>query len=248
MTVTTNIRAPVATMPSVVLGGPTGPNGGLTGPTGPTGLNVTGPTGAQGVTGPTGFTGPIGAPGLDAQFTGPTGPTGPPGSAGNTGPTGVTGPSGFLDYYPNNYRFRLDPPSGVGSEGEISGVDTIERMLGASKYFIPQTSGRMLLIVTGTAENVGTGGTVVTMRVANASTDDAPSEGDPAYGTIVGAPLEILAPGLSIPFTLMGHIELEPIPVEAYPYFQSFWINLSVRDTIGVGAAVRDVTYLTMEL
>ena len=246
MTIQKVVRAQIMTVPTVVLGGPTGPNGGLTGPTGPTGADVTGPTGATGVTGPTGAIGPTGPAGADAALTGPTGPTGPPGSAGSTGPTGPTGPSGFLDYYPDNQRFNIykDPIN----QDFITGVDTIERMLGQAASFIPQTSGRMLFIVTGTALNTDNGGTIVTIRVANAATDDYPSRGDPAYGTEVSLPLEVSAPGLTIPFALLGTVELTPEATDVYPFFQSYWINLSVKSSSGVGAAVRDVTYLMMEL
>ena len=249
MTVKQAIRAQILTAPTVVTGGPTGPAGGLTGPTGPTGPALTGPTGAQGVTGPTGAMGATGAPGADASLLGPTGPTGSPGNLGATGPTGNTGPASDLNPDPNFPRFYMWTDNVIGAGADyITGVDTIERMLGTSLWFVPMLSGNMFFIVTGMAENVDNGGTVVTIRVGDDDGSNRPVRGGAVMGTAVGQPLEVFAPGMTIPFTLMGMIKLDVEPATSYPFFKTYWVNVSVKATSGVGAAVHDVTYLFMEL
>jgi hypothetical protein len=248
MTVKQSIRAQILASPTVVIGGPTGPAGGLTGPTGPTGLAMTGPTGAQGVTGPTGDRGPTGAAGADASLLGPTGPTGAPGDLGPTGPTGATGPGGFINPDPNFPRF--DQYYDSSSDNSITGVDSIERMMGSSYGIVPMVSGNLFFIVTGMAENVDNGGTQVTLRIGDygPSGQTFPQRGDPVMGNAVGQPMQIFAPGLTIPFTLMGYVHIDPVVTTEYPFFKSYWTNVSVKATSGVGAAVHDVTYNFMEL
>jgi hypothetical protein len=247
MTVKRSIRAQILAQPTVVLGGPTGPAGGLTGPTGLQGPALTGPTGATGVTGPTGAVGATGAAGLDASVVGPTGPTGSPGDVGAAGPTGNTGPGGVANPDINNPRFFVYSDAFTTSDA-ITGVDTIERMLGTNAGFIPMLSGNMFFIITGVAENVDNGGTTITMRIGNINEIDYPARGDPVTGTKVGQSVETFAPGLSIPFTIIGQLNIPPVPKLEYPFYNGFWLTLSVKATSGVGAGVRDPTFLVMEL
>ena len=101
------VPSPVAALPIVLVGGPTGATGPSPGSTGSTGF--TGPTGPLG-TGPTGPTGSIGPSGSNSTATGATGPTGLVGPPGNsvTGPTGGVGATG---------AFGPSGPTGVGSTG-----------------------------------------------------------------------------------------------------------------------------------
>lgn len=247
MTVKRIVGASVSAQPIVVFGGPTGPGGGPTGATGPEGSAVTGPTGPMGVTGEQGPTGPTGAPGLDASSIGATGPTGTVGDVGPTGPTGPTGP-GFI-YSPDFNQPRFFVYTDAVGEDYITGVDTIERMLGSSYWFVTQYSGNMFFIATGLAENVDDGATIVTLRIDKIDfTEYRPQRGDPVRGQQVGQSVEIFAPGLTVPFTIIGMAQLPVTPLPSYPFFQEYWINLSVKSSIGSGAAVREVTYLWMEL
>lgn len=248
MPVETNIRAQVLAQPTVVVGGPTGPSGGPTGPTGPQGsVSVTGATGPVGSTGPTGSTGLTGAPGLDGILTGPTGSTGPAGSIAATGPTGPTGlPAIDLSNPPDQNFPRVYSWQDAGNADFITGVDTIERMLGTAFGFSPMITGNVLVIITGTAENTDNGGTTVTARYDVGG--NYPVRGDPVTGIAFGTPVETYAPGLSIPFTIVGIAQLDVIPIFSYPYFQDYWFNVSVKSTIGSGAGVHTVTYTFMEL
>jgi hypothetical protein len=250
MTVQRSIRAQILAQPTVVFGGPTGPSGGPTGATGPAGVAITGPTGPRGATGLQGLTGPTGAHGADASVTGATGPTGRAGDVGPTGPTGQTG-DGYI-YNPNINKPRFDVYtefSGEGGADFITGVDTIERMLGSAYWFMPQLSGNFFFIVTGLAENVDNGGTIVTLRADIAGFGPDPIRGEPVRGQQIGEAAEIFAPGLTIPFTIigMGHFPVEQGNYGIWDYRQ-WWINLSVKATSGAGAAIREVTYLFMEL
>jgi hypothetical protein len=250
MTVQSAIRAQILAQPAVVVGGPTGPSGGPTGPTGPEGsASVTGATGPMGATGVQGPTGPTGAPGQDTSLTGPTGPTGPPGDVAGIGPTGPTGPPGADLSASGIARVWAYPGEYPNS---ISGVDTIERMIGYGFYFQPQITGNMLFIVTGTAENVDNGGTNVTLRVGRDDNSIFPNKGrpnlgDPATGTAVGITQEVFAPGLKVPFTIVGMLKVDVIPIDLTT-FQTYWMSVSVKSTIGSGAGVHDILYTYLEL
>jgi len=248
MPVESAIRAQILAQPVVVVGGPTGPSGGPTGPTGPQGsVSVTGPTGPRGETGPTGERGVTGTPGLDGTLTGPTGPTGPGGTVAEMGPTGPTGPpaidlsNGPDINFPRVYSYH-DPTD----NDFIAGVDTLEVMVGAGFGFAPMTSGRVLVIITAVAENTGGGGTTVTGRYGTESI--FPDQGDPVTGTVIGIPQEVYAPDMTIPLTIMSLVELEVRPSFQYPYFNSYWFDLSLKSTIGSGAGVHSITYTFMEL
>jgi len=246
VTVNQSIRAQVMASPTVVIGGPTGPAGGFTGPTGPTGGMQTGPTGPRGAIGPTGMIGPIGPTGLNASMTGPTGPTGEVGGLGSTGPTGNTGPGGTLTTDQNFPPFVMysDPTNNE----YINGVSTIEVMVGGGYGIAPRTTGNILLVVTGMAQNVDNGGTNITIR-AGSNTQPRPARGDPVTGTKVGQQLQTFAPGLTIPFTIMGMIKLDVIPIPGqYPPFQGYWFELSVVASSGVGAGVYNPTWFIMEI
>jgi hypothetical protein len=255
MPIQSSIRAPVLAQPSVVVGGPTGPAGGPTGPTGPEGsASITGATGSRGATGLQGPTGSTGSRGLDAELMGPTGPTGPAGAIAATGPTGATGIRGTgIDMNTGDINFpRIYQYVDAVGEAYISGVDTIERMVGGGWYFIPQFTGNMFLMVTGLAENVDAGATHVTLRIGRGGftpyTPPRPARGDPVIGTKVGVTQEIFAPGMTIPFTLIGLVTVDVEPTFVYPYFADYWIDLSIKSSIGSGAAVREVSYFMMEL
>lgn len=231
MAVRSNIRAPILSQPIVVIGGPTGPPGG--------------PTGSQGMTGPTG------AHGVDASTIGPTGPTGPAGQIAATGPTGPTGPAGGLPQGDANFpRFTMynDPTD----QDHIDTIDTIERMVGnGSWYFIPQFTGNMFFMVTCLVTNVDAGGTIVSLRIGRQAGFEGgrqPRPGDPAFGNIVGLPVETYAPGLAIPVTIIGQTTVLPVPTFQYPFFMSYWMDLSIKSTIGSGAGVKEITYLALEL
>lgn len=248
MTVKQSLRAPILAQPTVVFGGPTGPGGGPTGPTGPEGVALTGPPGPMGVTGEQGPIGPTGAHGADSSVIGATGPTGIVGDVGPTGPTGDTGPGFIYESTNSQPRFYMwTDITGEGGADYITGVDTIERMLGTSMWFMAQYSGNMFFMVTGTAENVDNGATIVTIRI-DKTTGYRPARGDPVSGQQVGQAAEIFAPGLTLPFTLIGMVQLPVIETGEWPGYQEYWINVSVKSSIGSGAAVREVTYLWMEL
>lgn len=240
MTVKQSVRAQILASPTVVLGGPTGPSGGPTGPTGLQGDAFTGPTGPQGVTGPTGERGITGPAGADAALTGPTGPTGAAGEIGPTGDTGPTGPSGVTDYYPTAQRFNFYP--GYLNDRHVENVDTIERMVGCAVTMVPRTTGNMFFVITGHAENIDNNSTIVTIRVGSGTN---PARAAPMVGTQVAGPVEILAPGLTIPFTLIGQIDLD---VTGNTTTDSRWLDLSVKAGGGVGAAVHHVALMVLEL
>jgi hypothetical protein len=249
VSIQSTIRAPILAQPVVVVGGPTGPSGGPTGPTGPAGsTSLTGATGPQGPTGAQGLPGPTGAPGLNGTLTGPTGATGPPGPIAATGPTGPTGPqvpdlsvsSGPLQ--PRVYSYS-DP---TGSNNFIDGVDTIERMCGAQIGFAPTVTGNVLVLITGVAENVDNGGTTVTGRVGYTG---QPARGDPATGTVIGIPQYTYAPGMTVPFTIMALIHLDPVPITGgFVSFGAYWFDVSVQATVGAGAGVSSIAYTFMEV
>jgi hypothetical protein len=252
MTVRSNVRASILAQPVVVVGGPTGPGGGPTGPTGPTGdMTITGPTGQIGPTGEMGPTGPTGPHGTDASLMGPTGPTGPAGELAATGPTGPTGREGGLAYGDINFpRFSIynDPTD----EDHIDTIDTIERMVGnGAWYFVPQFTGNMLLIVTCLVTNVDEGGTTVSLRIGPQGYFEGtpqPGPGDPAVGNIVGNPVETYAPGMCIPVTIIGMTKVQVVQTNEYPFYRSYWMDLSIKSTIGSGAGVKEITYLALEL
>ena len=171
--------------------GPTGPTGvggaqgisgatGPTGPTGPTGITGTGgptgsagTTGSQGVQGIPGFTGSIGPTGYTGQqgaastVTGPTGYTGLQGAAstvtGPTGPTGATGPTGYTGAtgpvltYATGGTFTAN----AGFSG-TTGTST-PVMTGLGVLFTPKTTGKTLVELDGSIENLA--GTVATVGV-----------------------------------------------------------------------------------
>jgi hypothetical protein len=242
MPVQDNIRAQVMTQPTVVLGGPTGPSGGPTGSTGPAGApGPTGKTGPRGATGVPGATGPTGMPGSGAVSTGPTGPTGPPGDsvAGPTGPTGVSGltPASRVMFY-------HDPTD----DDFITDVDTIERMVGGAFVVTPSFTGRYFVIITATVENTDIGSVIVTGRY-DQYFGSAPRKGDPVTGNQIGQAQEVAAPGLVAGVTIIGYIGVDFIPLdEQTTGANSYWFNLSLRTTAGVGGCIRNTSYVLMEL
>ena len=129
-----------------------------------------------------------------------------------------------------------------------AGVSTIEVMVGGGYGIAPRTTGNILLVVTGMAQNVDNGGTNITIR-AGSNTQPRPARGDPVTGTKVGQQLQTFAPGLTIPFTIMGMIKLDVIPIPGqYPPFQGYWFELSVVASSGVGAGVYNPTWFIMEI
>ena len=244
MTVQDTIRAQIMASPTVVIGGPTGPPGGPTGPTGPTGLEATGPTGPTGPTGVTGAFGPTGPSGLSAALTGPTGSTGSVGPIGPTGATGIDGPPAAL-----LNTIQMSVP-GFGADDTLSGIDTVERMNGANAGVTPQLSGNVFFIVTGMAQNVDGNGTTITLRTGayNLSAPYVPQKGDPATGTAIGLPVTVFAPGLTIPWQIMGMFKYDVVPIPQYPFFTSYWLEISIKATGGAGAGVGGITYLMWEL
>jgi hypothetical protein len=248
MPVRGNIRAPILAQPTVVVGGPTGPPGGPAGAQGPQGPAGTGAIGPRGITGPTGVTGPTGAAGKDAANLGPTGATGAPGESA-TGPTGPTGPASDFDQH-NMYNGRFYYHGDVLSNNGVSGVDTIERMAAEPGGFMwnwwPTSTGKLFVIITGLAENVDAGGTIVTGRVGSTSTG-TPTKGSPVTGTQLGMPVETYAPGLTIPFTIIGYLEVF-MPEVTELGTPGYWFTVSVRSTIGSGAGVRNIAVMIMEV
>ena len=183
-----NIPAPVEAWPVVVLAGPTGPGGGPTGPTGLKGsASVTGATGPSGPTGPFVFgTGPTGATGLGA-FTGPMGQTGPAGSLGFPGAVGPTGPQGAFGH---NWLAQIR--SGVWVANNVGS----EISMGLDLEFVPQASGWLLLLISGTCGNTLAGNRKITItgRWGRSSVLPPPNiyENRPAFmGNIWGTPQKL---------------------------------------------------------
>ena len=248
MPVNTAIRALIQAQPAVVVGGPTGPSGGPTGPTGPQGaVSVTGATGPTGPTGPSGILGPTGAPGVAGSMTGPTGPTGLPGLLGVSGPTGPTGPAGLeLSSSPNIDQPRVISYTDTFGEFFITGVDTIERMCGVAIGFAPTVTGNVLVLITGIAQNVDNGGTNVIGRVWYGNPSN---RGDPVIGSPIGIVQNTYAPGMSIPFTIMGllHLDLKPNQGGG-SFFGAYNFDVSVQATVGAGAGVSNLSFTWMEV
>jgi hypothetical protein len=246
MPVKSTIDALIMAQPTVVIGGPTGPAGGPTGPTGAQGASVTGPTGDIGPTGARGPTGLQGATGVFANVIGPTGPTGGPGLA-VTGPTGPTGPPGIDLGHSTDINFpRIYSYHDPTNQDYVANIDVIERMLGTQLAFYPMVSGRMLVIITGMAQNTDGNGTTVTGRfdVGN----NYPQRGDAVTGTAFGIPQEIFAPGMMVPFTIIDILQVDVVPTHSYPNFQGYWLSLSVKATGGAGAGISNIMFTYMEL
>jgi hypothetical protein len=254
-----NIPALVDAWPVVVLAGPTGPSGGPTGATGPEGsAAITGATGPVGPTGPFVFgTGPTGATGAGA-FTGPMGQTGPGGSPGGMGVTGPTGPAGVFGHSWNG---------NAGNQG-IWVVNNIgpELSMGFQFSFVPQYSGRFLLMVSGTCGNTlaANRNITITGRWNQNSVMDPPGpwENRPSFmGKVWGTPqtMNVATPTERKSFLIMGMIpqpfngSFDPNAYPPLPTGQTCWLDLSVQDPQGsgssnLGAYIADFQIVVLEL
>jgi hypothetical protein len=164
-----------------------------------------------------------------------------------TGPTGATGPFGLQPS--SRLQFWHDPVD----NDFITGVDSVERMIGGSPVYTPGYSGRYFVIVTGTATNSGSGSVIVTARydqIPFHNYSEIPNKGDPVKGLAIGQPQEIGAPGMTIGFTIMGFVTVDFIPVSDQPDLgvREYWFDLSVKTTAGSGGGVRNTSYVLMEL
>src|SRR5262245_39057069 len=230
-----NIPAPVDAWPVVVVAGPTGPGGGPTGPTGPAGLaTITGATGPVGPTGPFVFgTGPTGATGLGA-YTGPTGKTGPGGSP---GATGSTGPTGMMGAFGHNFMSQVR--AGVWAVNNVN----VETSLGLQFEFVPEGSGWLMLMVSGTCGNTLAGNRKITITGRwnqNSVQDPAdPYETRPDFmGKVWGTPQTLTnnAATDTVSFTIVGTIpfpfngQFNPITYPPLPAGETCWLDLSIQD------------------
>lgn len=213
--------------PVVVVGGPTGPAGGATGVSGPTGN--TGPTGLLGGIGPTGpqATGPTGPPGIGA-YTGPTGQTGPPGSYGGVGSVGPTGPPG-----PQGPGFA---PAQLFTThiGPFGPFGTTPTALGLNRTYIAYGNA-IKLAFNGMVNNTTGGGVTIEMRYG---TGTAPTAGaTTGLGTLFGIPIHHFSSDAAgwTSFTIMGQYYLN--------YGTTYWCDLVVTSTSGVGASVKDLQF-----
>jgi hypothetical protein len=257
MSTQSNIPAPVAAQPVVVVHGPTGPSGGPTGPTGPVGeATITGATGPRGPTGPFVFgTGPTGSPGAGA-FTGPTGVTGPPGSGGTPGATGSTGPAGAFGH---GWNARARNPEGIWV------VDNVgqETSMGFQYEFVAQSSGQFLLMVSGTCGNTLAANRQV--KITGRWNDKAvqappgPYETRPSFmGEVWGTPQTLINSSATqrMSFTIMGTIpdpfngSFDPDTYPPISFGHTCWLDLSIQDPQSTtsGCYVADIQIMVLEL
>lgn len=232
MSTQSNIPAPIAAMPVVLVGGPTGPSGGPTGPTGPAGLaTITGATGSAGPTGFTGPTGTVGATGAGA-FTGPTGRTGPPGSVGaaSTGPTGPTGAIGVSQ----SVSGSIVAPTGPAG--------TTPYMIGLGGTFTPNLSGKCFIELAGVALNTTGGGGNINVA-GRYGTGTPPIAGAGVTGTAFGIAQHIItnANTVQIGFTVIGI-------VSGLTLGTPYWIDLVISTDSGTGGFVKDLQGIAMEI
>ncbi len=232
--------SPVATLPVVVVGGPTGPTGptpGSTGPTGSTGPASTGATGPTGRTGPTGA-GPTGVTGN----TGPTGFTGPPGTVGGTGITGATGPTGMTGATGAVGTVQAYAANSAAPTGNISTTDTAMG-LGGSIAYIPSHSGTIVVWVAGMVINSSGAGDGVTIT-GRYGTGTAPVNGaTSSLGTQFGLPQHFVSSTTAGQqgFMVMGRITGLTLSTEV-------WFDLSIIAVSAGGASVKDVQVVVVEV
>jgi hypothetical protein len=237
MSTQSNTPAPIAAMPVVVVGGPTGPASGLTGSTGPTGpIAATGVTGPTGRLGPTGSTGPTGVTGAGA-FTGPTGFTGPPGSVGAsstvTGPTGATGLQGPAGTAQGVTNFVNNPTGNVSTSEVHMG-------LGANFSITPTNSGRVFVIISGMVLNSTAAGNGVNVR-GRYNTGTAPINGATASGNALGAIQHFVAS------TTAGQQGFCIHGIVSLTVGVAWWFDLSIQAVTAGGATVKDVQFSAIE-
>jgi len=204
---------------------------GAAAPTGPTGR--TGPTG---ITGPTGLIGPTGI----GAFTGPTGYTGPPGSLGAIGPTGWTGYTGMTG--PQGDLSNLLSAYTASSTTPLTGIGTTQTAFGVGMTYTPSTTGRMMIIASGTAQQ--TSASNMTNVFGRYGTGTPPTSGATA--------------GLGSQFGLTQHIggsatggDWIGFVVEAIISMTigtTYWFDIAISGTGGTGAGVRDIQILMVEL
>lgn len=239
MVTQSGIPAPITAQPVVVVGGPTGPSGGPTGPTGPVGIaTVTGATGPSGPTGVLGLTGPTGAPGAGA-FTGPTGMTGPPGiglPSTVPGPTGATGPTAAVGT--QVFSNQVASPA-----GNVSTTDTVMG-LGTSFSFLPASSGKVFVFMSGMVLNSAAVGSGVNIR-GRLGTGTPPANGTPSgagAGDAFGITQHFVASttagqqGFTIQCCLLLTVGT------------TYWFDLAIQAVTSGGATVKDVQFSILEL
>lgn len=240
--------APVAAMPVVVVGGPTGPPSGQTGPTGPAG--VASLTGATGFTGPTGITGPtgqLGPTGVGA-FTGPRGVTGPPGS-GAIGPTGYTGPAGAIGPTGGGNvltAFAWNDGHYSTPTGNVSTTETAMG-LGSTFYIYPVNTGTaVLVIMSGMVMNSSAAGDGVTITGRHGSGTP------PANGATSGLGTQFAIPQHFVASTTAGQ---QGFCIHDIIYGSGVitagvqhWFDISIAAVTGGGATLKDLHFSAVEI
>ena len=168
----------------------------------------TGATGVTGATGSTGATGPTGIPG-SATNTGATGPTGL--STGTTGATGPTGSTGPVNTYATGGTFSFVADDLTGTTGT-----TAPLMMGYAVTITPTTTGKVLVCLEGSTQNVvGTVSAIgmVFSMMYGPTGGGPPLNGAALTGMTLGSPRYIEAGAtvttneLFIPFHMTGLVQ-----------------------------------------
>jgi len=232
------IPAPVAAYPVVVIGGPTGPAGGPTGPTGAAGAVAS--TGATGAAGPTGFTGMTGPAGnTETGPTGPRGVTGPPGNMGLPAAdvTGPTGPQGFGGVFQTFHQSDATP---------TGPFDTFQRHQGLNIPVSFWNTGNAYVCFTGTiSNNVLNGGARIHLR-------RGPTEfGYPVFGQgLIGA--QVCAEKTFAQLPMNGRIPFALITLDMMgsgAIESEFWYDIAVASSpSGSLVTLYDLEWVIMEI
>jgi hypothetical protein len=174
------------------------------------------------------------------------------------GGIGPTGPAG---------AFGHSWAANAGNQGPwvVNNVGA-EVSMGFQFTFVPEVSGRLLLMVSGTCGNTlaANRNIIITGRWNETSVMAAPGpwEDRPAFmGKIWGVPqtLIVASPTERKSFLIMGTIpqpfngQFDPDSYPPLPPGQSCWLDLSIQDPQGsgsssLGAFVADVQFMVLEL
>jgi len=145
----------------------------------------------------------------------------------------------------------------------LNGNFSVETSMGMAHHFVPEGSGWLLLIVSGTCGNTLAGNRKVTITGRwnqNSVQDPAQSyETRPSFMGKVWGQAQTLTNSAAtdtMSFTIMGTIpqpfngQFDPVSHPPLPVNQMCWLDLSIQDPQGGGgkAFISDVSVMVLEL